>query len=131
MGGDKNNNDFQVLSSKTLTHTTQTHTPPTEYTYMHYIKRKKSAYNNNKYKLVKIHLKYIKGNVQTQGWGTGTHKGYYAKKILLTLGTYLCLYLISTFNVPQKLFTKKKKKVSDRRTNIPKHLNLLSECFEY
>lgn len=28
-------------------------------------------------------------------------------------------------------FIYEKKKVSDRRTNIPKHLNLLSEHFEY
>lgn len=34
---------------------THTHSPLTEYTYMHYIRRKKSAYNSNKYKLVKIH----------------------------------------------------------------------------
>lgn len=71
--------------------------------------------------------------MQEQGWGTGTHRGYYAKNSVnsLDLLVFFSYQPVIPFNVPQKLFYLQKKKVSDRRTNISKHLNLLSERSEY
>lgn len=50
--------------------------------------------------------------MQEQGWGTGTHRGYYAKNSVnsLDLLVFFSYQPVIPINVPQKLFYLQKKK---------------------